>query len=88
MSQMTYRTSVYRGAYAALFVGMYLLLAAYLLSGDDSGSDSSSGVWRLLIGMLLAAAVGTGFGPALHRKIFPRRTRRHPRHHISRHSSK
>ena len=45
-------------------------------------------VFCAVIGMLLAAAVGTGFGPALHRKIFPRRTRRHPRHHISRHSSK
>jgi hypothetical protein len=72
MRPLTYRTTVYRGAYAAVFVGAYLLLAAYWLSGDDSGSDSSAGVWRLLLGMALACVAGALVGPALHKRLFKR----------------
>ena len=73
MSRVTYRSAVYRGAYAVVFVGAYLFLAAYLLSGDDSGSDSSAGVWRLLVGLLLVGLIGALTGPALHRYLFKSR---------------
>ncbi len=72
MRPLTYRTSIYRGAYAAGFAGAYLLLAAYWLSGDDSGSDNSAGVWRLLLGMALACVAGALAGPTLHRRLFKR----------------
>lgn len=70
MSRLHYRTTVYRGAYAALFVGGYLLLAAYILSGDDSGSESSAGIWRLVLGLAVAALTGAVAGPRLHRRLF------------------
>ncbi len=73
MSQLTYRSSVYRGAYAAIFAGVYLLLTAYLLSGDDSGSETSAGVWRLVAGLLLACVLGALAGPGLHGKLFKHR---------------
>lgn len=86
MSQLTYRTAVYRGAYAAIFVAAYLLLAASLLSGDDSGSESSAGVWRLLLGMALAAMAGAIGGPALHRRLFKYGARHRPVHKHGKHS--
>ena len=69
MSRLTYRSRVYRGAYAILFVGAYLLVAAYLLSGDESGSYSSTGVWKLLIGLMVACIIGAIVGPTLHRRL-------------------
>lgn len=87
MGQLTYRTSVYRGAYAAVFVAAYLLLAASLLSGDDSGSETSAGVWRLLLGMALAGLAGAVAGPAVHRRLFNKhRTPQRPVHKPGKHS--
>ncbi len=72
MRSSTYHSSIYRGAYAAIFAGTYMLLAAYRLSGDDSGSDSNAGVWRLLLGLALVCVTGAAVGPALHRRLFKR----------------
>ncbi len=73
MGQLTYRSTIYRGAYGVIFVAAYLLITAYLLSGDDSGSESSAGVWRLVLGMVLVCAVGAAAGPTLHRRLFKTR---------------
>lgn len=77
MSHLPYRTAIYRGAYAAIFVGGYLLLVAYMLSGDDSGSESNRGIWAMLAGLCLAALSGALVGPRLHRRLFkvPARSR-------------
>ena len=77
MSHLPYRTAIYRGAYAALFVGAYLLLAAYALSGDDSGSENNTGIVIMLIGVCVVAVLGAMFGPRLHRTLFkmPARSR-------------
>lgn len=80
MSYLPYRTAVYRGAYAAVFVGGYLLLAAYMLSGDDSGSESNVGIWVMLTGLCLAALAGALVGPRLHRGLFKLPARRGLRH--------
>ncbi len=85
MSRLTYRSAIYRGAYAAVFTCAYLLLAAWLLSGDDSGSESNAGVWRLLIGLLLACLAGAASGPALHRRLFARRVNHLPGQRSNRH---
>lgn len=86
MGQLTYRTAVYRGAYAAVFVAVYLLLAASLLSGDNSGSESSAGVWRLLLGLALAGLAGVIAGPTVHRRLFNRhRAAQHPVHKAGKH---
>ncbi|MDD5334850.1 MAG: hypothetical protein PHS32_14040 [Rhodoferax sp.] len=86
MSQLTYRTAVYRGAYATVFVAAYLLLAAFLLSGGDSVSESSTGVWGLMLGMALAGTAGAIAGPALHRRLFKSRAARRAAHKPGKHS--
>lgn len=86
MGQLTYRTAVYRGAYAAIFVAAYLLLAASLLSGDDSGSESSAGVWRLLLGLALAGLAGVIAGPTVHRRLFKHRATHRPVQKSGKHS--
>ena len=85
MSQLTYRSAVYRGAYATIFVGLYLLLAAYLLSGDGSGSEDNAGVWLMLLGMAVAFATGALAGPRLHRQLFGYRK---PRRRVQKHSKR
>jgi hypothetical protein len=74
MTQLHYRTPVYRGIYAVVFTGCYLFFVAYLLSGDDSGSDNNTGVYRLIIGAVIACGVGALAGPALHRRLMKSRT--------------
>ena len=74
MSRLSYRSLIYRGTYAAAFACAYLLFAAYLLSGDDSGSETNAGVWRLIAGLVVATAFGALTGPALHRRLFARLT--------------
>jgi hypothetical protein len=73
MSRLTYRSLIYRGVYAVIFASTYLLFAAYLLSGDDSGSESNTGIWRLLVGLVLVGLIGVLAGPALHRRVFKQR---------------
>jgi peptidoglycan/LPS O-acetylase OafA/YrhL len=82
MSRGTYRTSTYRGVYAIGFVGAYLLLVAYLSSGDDSGSIDNVGVWLLMLGLATVFIVGALAGPALHRRLF-KRAAAHRSHHGS-----
>ena len=76
MSKLIYRSGVYRGIYAVCFAGAYLLLAAYMLSGDDTGSDSSAGVWKLLTGLVIFAVAGAATGPGLHRLAVKNKNRR------------
>ena len=89
MGKLTYRSTVYRGTYALAFVGAYLLLVAYVMSGDDSGSSTNAGVWAVLLGMLLCAVAGAVAGPSLHRRIFKHgvgrqsRHRHHSDHHMT-----
>ncbi|MFZ4481907.1 MAG: hypothetical protein ACOYNZ_18665 [Rhodoferax sp.] len=83
MSRLTYRSTVYRGAYATLFAGTYLLLAAYWLSGDESGSDSVAGIWKLLLGLVVAAVLGALSGPGLHRRLRGGRAAHSSRHRSS-----
>ena len=83
MSQLTYRSAVYRGAYATMFVGLYLLLAAYLLSGSGGGSEDNEGVWTMLLGMIVVGISGALAGPRLHRQLFGYRK---PRRRVQKHS--
>lgn len=75
MSRFGYHTSVYRFVYAAICLGVYLLLSTYFLSGDGGSSDDNWAVWRLLMGMALVAMVGAWVGPVLHRHWFNRSSR-------------
>lgn len=77
MSHLPYRTAIYRGAYAGVFAGSYLLLAAYLLSGDDSGSENNVGIVVILVGLCVVAVIGALVGPRLHRNLFKLPARQH-----------
>ncbi len=84
-SDKIYRSDVYRRVYGAAAVGVYLLLMAYRYFEEDLASDNSDGVWRLLLGMALAGALGALVGPRLHRRLFglrvPSRSAPRSRHH-------
>jgi len=80
MGKLTYRSTVYRTTYALVFVGAYLLLVAYGLSGDDAGSTGNDGVWVVLSGMIFFGVAGALAGPRLHRRIFKHGVSKQSRH--------
>ena len=78
-NKRAYRTVYYRYFWAIAFVLGYLLLMAYWLGGDDSGSSDNQGIYKLLIGAVLVGGMGAFFAPRLNsaiQKLLPESRRR------------